>query len=255
MSASKDRSTSSLQRALEAANSSVRDAAIGILPYIPARRGRGAGARPRDLTLPAAFISPCLPMTAPAAPSGELWLHEIKLDGRRIIARNDGQRVRLYSRSGDDLTQRYPLIVEAMSRLPYCTIDGEAVACDENGVASFDLLQRGARDEHVVLYAFDLIEQAGRDRRRDPLARRKADLEALVANAAPGVLAITWVDGGEREGPILFEQACSLGLEGIVSKRKDSRYMSGRSPYWLKMNNPASDAARRDPKDERDRED
>lgn len=254
MPASKDRPTSSLQRELEAVNASLRDRALGILPYIPARR-RAAAPRPRDITLPAGFISPSLPMTAFAAPSGELWLHEIKLDGLRVIARNDGQRVRLYSKTGDDLSERYPLIVEAMARLPYCTIDGEAVACDEKGIASFDLLQSGRRDDHVVLYAFDLIEQAGRDRRRDPLARRKTDLDALVANAGPGVLAITWVDGGERDGPALFDQACALGQEGMVSKRKDSRYMSGRSPCWLKVSNPASDAVRRHSKDDRDRED
>jgi ATP-dependent DNA ligase len=246
MPASKDRTTSILRRALEAASSSAGDSARSMLPYIPARRISGAVARPRDLTLPAGFITPSLPMTAFAAPSGHLWLHEIKLDGFRIIARNDGQRVMLYSRSGDDLTARYPLIVEAMARLPYCTIDGEAVACDESGVASFDLLRRGLRDDHVVLFAFDLIEQAGRDRRRDALAQRKADLDRLVADSGPGVLSITWVDGEEFEGPALFEKACSLGLEGIVSKRKDSRYISGRSPYWLKIKNPASEAARPD---------
>jgi|GEM_PF-343370 len=254
MPASKDRPNSSLLRELEAVNASMRDPDHAMRPYIPARRSRVAPARPRDITLPAGFISPALPMTAFAGPSGELWLHEIKLDGVRIIARNDGQRVTLYSRSGDDLSERYPLIVEAMARLPYCTIDGEAVACDEKGIASFELLQSGRRDDHVMLYAFDLIEQAGKDRRRDPLARRKSDLDALVANAGPGVLAIAWVDGAERDGPALFEKACSLGHEGMVSKRKDSRYMSGRSPYWLKISNPASDAARRDSKHDQDSE-
>jgi bifunctional non-homologous end joining protein LigD len=81
----------------------------------------------RDLTLPAGFIAPLLPMTAPRLPSGPLWLHEIKHDGFRVIAREDGNRVRLYSRSGNDLTQRYPLIVEAMARLPSsCTSDRRA---------------------------------------------------------------------------------------------------------------------------------
>jgi bifunctional non-homologous end joining protein LigD len=247
--ASKDRPFSTLRRDLDAA--AVRDPANRILSYIPTRYIRGAADRRRDLTLQAGFIPPCLPMTAPAAPSGDLWLHEIKLDGFRIIARNDGTRVTLYSRSGEDLTQRYPLIVEAMARLPYCTIDGEAVACDESRVASFDLLRRGLRDDHVALYAFDLIEQAGRDRRRDTLAHRKADLDRLVANAGPGLLAIGWVDGGECEGPTVFEKVCSLGLQGIVSKRKDARYMSGRSPYWLKMENPASEAMRREAEDDR----
>jgi len=254
MPASKDRPNSSLLRELEAVNASMRDPAPAMLPYIPARRNRAAATRPRDITLPAGFISPALPMTAFAAPSGELWLHEIKLDGIRIIARNDGQRVTLYSRSGDDLSGRYPLIVEAMARLPYCTIDGEAVACDEKGIASFELLQSGRQDDRVVLYAFDLIEHAGKDRRRDPLVRRKTDLDALVADAGPGILAITWVDGAERDGPALFEQACALGQEGMMSKRKNSRYMSGRSPYWLKISNPASDAARRAPQHGEDSE-
>ena len=235
----------SLRRALDAANSDVGDPALAILSYIPKRRPAAAAARPGDLTLQAGFIPPCLPMTAPGAPSGRLWLHEIKHDGFRIIARNNGRRVRLYSGSGDDLTPRYPLIVEAMARLPSCTIDGEAIACDESGIASFDLLRRRHRDDRVFLYAFDLIELRGEDRRRDALAHRKIDLSRLLADAGPGVQANEWVDGGEREGPTVFKHACSLGLEGIVSKRKDSRYIAGRSPYWLKMENPASEAARR----------
>ena len=98
----------------------------------------------------------------------------------------------------------------------------------------------------MFLYAFDLIELNGEDRRRDPLAKRKADLSRLLADCGPGVLANEWVDGGECDSRTVFKHACSLGLEGIVSKRKDSRYMSGRSPYWLKMKNPASEAFRRE---------
>jgi ATP-dependent DNA ligase len=261
-----DRPTSVLRRAFDAADAYTGDPARARLSYIPKRgtpadahvgdpapallsyipkRHAAAAARPRDLTLQAGFIPPCLPMTAPAAPSGRLWLHEVKHDGFRIIARNDGRQVRLYGRSGDDLTQRYPLIVEAMASLPSCTIDGEAIACDENGIPSFDLLQLRKRDERVFLYAFDLIELHGVDRRRDALAHRKVDLSRLLADAGPGVLANEWVNGDECDGPTVFEHACSLGLEGIVSKRKDSRYMSGRSPYWLKMTNPASASVQR----------
>jgi bifunctional non-homologous end joining protein LigD len=229
-----------------ALNPYVADPAVAILAYIPKRRMTAAAASPRDLTLQTGFIQPCLPMTAPAAPSGSRWLHEVKHDGFRIIARKDGQRVSLYSRSGNDLTLHYPLIVAAMARLPACTIDGEAIACDDSGNASFDLLQRRQRDERVFLYAFDLIELAGEDRRRDALAHRKVDLGRLLADAGPGLLPSEWVDGGERDGPTVFEHACSLGLEGIVSKRKDSRYISGRSPYWLKTENPASEAIRRE---------
>jgi len=88
-------------------------------------------------TLPAGFIAPCLPMTAPRPPSGALWIHEVKHDGFRVIARRDGELVRLYSRPGNDLTNRFPLIVEAMARLPSCTLDGEAVACDDSASTCF----------------------------------------------------------------------------------------------------------------------
>ena len=89
-------------------------------------------------TVSAGFIAPCLPTKTDKLPSGGQWLHEIKLDGFRIIARKDGPRVRLYSRPGNDLTRRFPLIVETLARLRSrsCIIDGEAVACDDNGVAS-----------------------------------------------------------------------------------------------------------------------
>jgi bifunctional non-homologous end joining protein LigD len=94
-------------------------------------------------SLPAGFIAPCLPSKTDKLPSGSQWLHEIKHDGFRIIARKKGSRVKLYSRPGNDLTHRFPLIVEALARLrsSSCIIDGEAVACDKNGVASFNLVR------------------------------------------------------------------------------------------------------------------
>src|SRR4051794_1325166 len=94
--------------------------------------------------LPAGFIAPCLPTSAPRAPSGEHWLHEIKHDGFRVIARKTGERVKLYSRPGNDLTRRFPFIVEAVARLRAvsCIIDGEAVACGDNGIADFDRIRR-----------------------------------------------------------------------------------------------------------------
>jgi ATP-dependent DNA ligase len=202
--------------------------------------------RRRDLTLPAGFIPPCLPMMAPRPPSGPFWLHEIKHDGFRIIARKDSRRVRLYDRLGNDLSQRFPLIVEAMAWLPSCTIDGEAVVCRDSGVPSFDLLRSREQDDRAFLCAFDLIELAGDDRRRDPLEQRKIDLSRLLADAAAGLVLHEWIDGDKFDGTRVFEHVCSLGLEGIVSKRKDSRYISGRSPYWLKMQNPRSEAVRRD---------
>jgi ATP-dependent DNA ligase len=114
--------------------------------------------RPSDL--PAGFIEPCLPSSAPTPPSGEVWLHEIKWEGFRVIARKDGARVKLYSRPGNDLTDRFPLIVEGMGklRLHSCIIDGEAVACRADGMPCFELIRRWERNEGVFMWAFDLIE-------------------------------------------------------------------------------------------------
>jgi bifunctional non-homologous end joining protein LigD len=112
----------------------------------------------RSHSLPAGFIAPCLPTSAPQPPCGDAWLHEIKHDGFRVIARKDGSRVKLYSRPGNDLTMRFPLIIEAVSKLRTrsCIIDGEAVACGEDGIASFDRIRYRRHDASVFLYAFDL---------------------------------------------------------------------------------------------------
>jgi bifunctional non-homologous end joining protein LigD len=196
-------------------------------------------------TLPAGFIAPCLPTKAETLPSGGLWLHEIKHDGFRIIARKDGSRVRLYSRPGNDLTDRFPLIVEALARLRSRSVilDGEAVACDDNGVPSFDRIRYGQHDADVFLYAFDLIELNGDDLRRDPLEVRKATLRSMLAKAGLGLRFNEHLEG---DGSSVFAHACKMGLEGIVSKRKDSSYRSGRSPDWLKMKNPAHAAVKRE---------
>jgi bifunctional non-homologous end joining protein LigD len=195
--------------------------------------------------LPAGFIAPCLPTKTDKLPSGGQWLHEIKHDGFRIIARKDDQRVRLYSRPGNDLTDRFPLIVETLARLRSrsCIIDGEAVACDDNGVASFDLVRYRRHDDSTFLYAFDLIELNGDDMRRDPLEVRKATLRSMLAKAGLGLRFNEHLEG---DGPTVFAHACKMGLEGIVSKRKDSAYRSGRSPDWLKMKNPAASAVKRE---------
>jgi bifunctional non-homologous end joining protein LigD len=196
-------------------------------------------------TLPVGFIAPCLPTKAHTLPSGDLWLHEIKHDGFRVIARKDGDRVRLYSRPGNDMTRRFPLIAEALTRLRSrsCIIDGEAVACDDNGLASFERIRYRQHDGDVFLYAFDLIALNGDDLRRDPLQVRKATLASIVAKARPGIRFNEHIEG---DGPSVFAHACKMGLEGIVSKRKDSPYRSGRSPDWLKMKNPEALAVKRE---------
>ena len=198
--------------------------------------------RPRALT--AGFIAPCLPTNAPQPPSGRRGC--TKHDGFRVIARKDGERVKLYSRPGNDLIYRFPLIVEAVAKLRSrsCIIDGEAVACGDDGIASFDRIRYRRHDAGVFLYAFDLIELDGDDLRRDPLAVRKATLASLLRRAAPGLRFNEHLDN--EDGPLVFAHACKMGLEGIVSKRKDSHYRSGRSPHWIKSENPACAAVKRE---------
>jgi bifunctional non-homologous end joining protein LigD len=135
--------------------------------------------------------------------------------------------------------------VEALARLRSrsCILDGEAVACDDNGVASFDLIRHQRANESIFLYAFDLIELNGDDLRRDPLQVRKATLASIVGKARSGLRFNEHIEG---DGPTVFAHACQMGLEGIVSKRKDSMYRSGRSPDWLKMKNPNALAVTRE---------
>jgi len=208
---------------------------------------------PRMSASKAGFILPCLPMTAPGPPSGPLWLHEIKHDGFRMIAQKREDRVKLYSRHGTDMTKRFPLIVDAVMRLSAssCMIDGEAVACGEDGIPSFELLRHKNDNARGILCAFDVIQLNGEDIRHEPLEQRKAILWRMLKNedgveTGPGLLINEWIEGQEADGATVFQHACSLGLEGIVSKRKGSRYNCGRSPYWLKLKNPESAAVRRE---------
>jgi bifunctional non-homologous end joining protein LigD len=204
-------------------------------------------------TLRAGFIAPCLPSKTDKLPSGREWLHEIKHDGFRVIARKNGSQVRLYSRPGNDLTYRFPLIVETLARLRSrsCIIDGEAVACDDNGVTSFNRVRYRRHDESIFLYAFDLIELNGDDLRRDPLEGRKSTLEMILAKVGEGIRFNEHMKG---DGQTVFRHACKLGLEVIVSNRKDSKYRSGRSPDWLKMKNADAPAVKREAEEDWEKE-
>ena len=156
----------------------------------------------------------------------------------------------LYSRAGNDLTQGFRSVAKALHglHLHSCILDGEAVACDDNGVPCFDRLRRRSHDGAVFLYAFDLIELNGNDLRREPLEVRKATLASVLTKARPGLRLDEHI---AADGPTVFAHACKMGLEGIVSKRKASSYRSGRSPDWLKSKNPASPAVLREAEEER----
>jgi ATP-dependent DNA ligase len=144
-------------------------------------------------------------------------------------------------RCGFNWSGRYPLIVEAVRRLKVrsAMIDGEAVVCDPDGRSDFDKLHTRGYDDQVVLYAFDLIELEGDDLRREPLEVRKATLASVLTKAGAGLRLNEHI---EADGPTVFAHACRLGLEGIVSKRRDLPYRSGRSKCWVKIKNPESPA-------------
>jgi bifunctional non-homologous end joining protein LigD len=165
------------------------------------------------MSLPSGFVPPCLPTKAPQPPTGAAWLHEIKHDGFRVVARKQDDRVRLYSRLGNDLTQRFPSVAEALHglNLHSCILDGEAVACDDSGVPCFDRLRRRSHDGAVFLYAFDLIELNGDDLRREPLEVRKATLASVLTKAKPGLRLNEHI---EADGPTVFAHACKMGLWG-----------------------------------------
>jgi bifunctional non-homologous end joining protein LigD len=133
------------------------------------------------------IIEPCLPSPAKAPPSGPGWLHEIKHDGFRILARRDGAGVRLITRHGNDFTHRFPFIEMAVKSLSVrsCLIDGEAIVCDESGLSTFELLRGYRSVTSAVLCAFDLLELNGTDLRRKPIEYRKGELSKIL-RAIPG---------------------------------------------------------------------
>jgi bifunctional non-homologous end joining protein LigD len=199
------------------------------------------------------FIEPCLPSPADRPPSGGNWIHEIKHDGYRLMARRDSVGIRLITRRGNDWTSRFPLIVEAVNHLKVrsCLIDGEAVCCDERGLAVFSKLRRRQEEGRAFLYAFDLLELDGTDLRREPLEVRKATLASIRRKSRPGLRLNEHLQ--HPEGPVVFAHACTMGLEGIVSKRLGSRYVSGRSRDWLKFKNPEAPAVKREAEEEWDK--
>jgi len=185
------------------------------------------------------FIEPCLPSRAERPPAGRDWIHEIKHDGFRIMARRDATGVRLIPRHGNDFTARFPLAAAAVASLPAHSflIDGEAIVTD------FDLIRRERHNSDALFIGFDLIELEGEDLRGSPIEYRKRKLAKLVRGPHPGIVLNEFFEG---DGDILFKHACKLGCEGIVSKRLGSRYRSGRSPHWLKIKNPAAPAVKRE---------
>ena len=168
-------------------------------------------------------------------------MHEIKHDGFRLQIHVRGDRVRLYTMTGVDWTDRYPWIVEDVARLnvSHAVIDAECVCDGDNGITDFDRLMARVYDASAYAYAFDLLALDGDDMRRQPLSERKAALAKLLRRAKPGIRYSEHIVG---DGVEIFEHACKLGLEGIVSKRINASYRSGKVKTWLKTKNPKAAA-------------
>ncbi len=201
-----------------------------VLAKAPAKRAKP----PSQAEAPPAFVAPQLAGSVDHPPLGPGWAHEIKFDGYRLQLRADGKAATLKTRSGLDWSQRFSEIAHDGASLPPCLIDGEAVALDAHGAPDFAGLQL-ALSEHktsdLVLFAFDLLHADGQDWRERPLSERKARLKALLAGA-PG--RIRYVEHFETGGEAVLQSACSMHLEGIVSKRLSAPYVSGRSDSWTK---------------------
>ena len=137
---------------------------------------------------PSAFVSPCLPTVAERPPSGPGWMHEIKHDGYRLQVHIRDGRVRLFTRTGVDWSDRYPWIVEDAARLPvrHAIIDAECCCAGDDGITDFDALHSRVNDDAAFAYAFDLLLVDGDDIRRAPLAERRDRLAKLLRKAKPG---------------------------------------------------------------------
>ena len=181
------------------------------------------------------FVPFQLSQSVEKPPSGEQWVHEIKLDGFRMAARIDGGQVQLLTRTGLDWTGKYPSAVAALAnvKVKSAYVDGELCGVDNAGLPSFAQTQAatdGERGVHLVYYAFDLLHLSGWDVSSLPLMRRKELLQPLVTNK-PG---LQFNDHMTGDGEVILQHAGKLGFEGVVSKTIDAPYAPGNRGLWRK---------------------
>jgi bifunctional non-homologous end joining protein LigD len=187
---------------------------------------------------PAEYLPQLATLTS-TPPSGDEWVHEIKLDGYRVGCFIEDGRIRLISRNGLDWTAKFPEMVEAIRALGLrnALIDGELVVMLPNGRSSFEAMQqavaRRSKRKGLVYFAFDLIHLEGERIGRLPLDAPKARLLSLLGPSTTG--RIRYTEHVEGRGPDVFEQVCRMGLEGIISKRRDLPYLPGRRDGWRKI--------------------
>lgn len=202
-----------------------------VLPDIAKIAGARKGALP-------AFLEPSLASPCDKPPSGPKWIHEIKHDGYRIQARIDGAKASLLTRKGLDWTERFPNIAPVLTRLGLkaALIDGEIVVEDEAGISNLNNLQadlKAGRKDRFKYFVFDLMHCDGYDLTRATLLHRKEILQTIIAGLKPDS-PVRLSEHLDVDGPVVLAHSCRMGLEGIVSKRKDQGYRSGRSDHWLK---------------------
>ena len=180
------------------------------------------------------FVEPQLCRLVEQPPSGADWVHEVKFDGYRMQLRVEDRKPTLLTRNGLNWTEKFSAIARAGAKLPDCLLDGEIVALDHNGAPDFAGLQAALSDEKtdaLVFFAFDLLFAEGEDLRALPLLARKARLEKLLKGAGN---ALRYVEHFTSGGEAVLKSACRMALEGIVSKRGDAPYRSGRGDNWTK---------------------
>jgi bifunctional non-homologous end joining protein LigD len=179
------------------------------------------------------FIEPALAKSIDKVPSGTRWIHEIKFDGYRVQLHIANEAVRVFTRRGNDWTKRFKRIADAAFLISASSaiIDGEVVVPAADGTSDFSVLQNQlkGKSDKIVMVAFDLLYVNGYDLRKLPLIERKALLKKLIAKTD-----IQFSESFEIDGPEMFKHACGVGLEGVVSKVRDSRYSSGRGNDWVK---------------------
>lgn len=199
------------------------------------RKSAGKGRRAARAGLPA-FRDPQLATLVDHVPTGSQWIHEIKFDGYRALIAVAGEKVRIYTRSGLDWSDRFAPVAQAVAALdlPPALIDGEIVSPDASGNPSFSALQKAIKGEggRFELFAFDLLSLDGQDLTRLGTVERKARLAAIIPEGDP---VVHYADHIAGTGEKLFAAMCKAGQEGIISKRADAPYRAGRSANWLKV--------------------
>ena len=178
---------------------------------------------------------PCIPTRGTKVPDRAEWIHEIKHDGYRLIIQREGKRVRLFTRNGHDWSDRYPRIVEAAlrNRNSAFVIDGEAVLLGVDGRSDFNGLHSRKHDAEVEFYAFECLVSDGDDLRQAAAVDAQDQPGAAASRRVNGIHLAPFEQG--EIGPDLFRHACLIGLEGLVSKHRESPYRGGRFDRWIKV--------------------